>query len=310
MCIKTVKTLLITVIFFSLFLGVALVQAQETVEVIGHQYSPYQNKDQSGFQNELVRETFKAAGLMADITIAPPLRTVNQFYTAKFAVCADGETLNDDEKNKALDVRKKTYWNVPIGLMYYKPNLTPAQISQLETVKSLSDIDPGLTILSYGGYNPFNDAGFKGKVFIKSNSPEQTMAMVKGGRNELGFEVLGVTPYFTKKDNPEELDNWAFLNYWLYFPQYIAFNGSHPKGAFYEEKFNQGLSTIKKNGVYVKIYERFYGKKNVPKSAIDDPDGEIRDEDQSKIVEDNQFDLAKFLRQVRDRSGFIVKFVD
>ncbi|MDY0361887.1 MAG: hypothetical protein RBR08_10570 [Desulforegulaceae bacterium] len=48
--------------------------AQEVVKVIGHQYSPYQNNDGTGFQNELVKEAYRHAGLDADISIVPPLR--------------------------------------------------------------------------------------------------------------------------------------------------------------------------------------------------------------------------------------------
>lgn len=285
------------------------VRASETVEVTAHQYSPYQNLDQSGFQNELVREAFKAVGLIANIQIVPPLRTIHLFYSSRFAVCADGETINDEIQNKELDVIKKSYWNVPIGLMYYKPNLTSTQITALETATKFSDIDPTFTILSYGGYNPFTDAGFKGKVLIASNSPQQTLNMVRGKRNELGFEVLGVTPYFITKEEPQDLPNWGFLNVWIYIPQYMAFNGKHPKGIYYAKKFNEGLSIIKKNGVYIDIYERLYGKNNVPRSAIDDPDHEIKEEYLSKIVDNDNFDMAKFLRQIRDETGFIVKFV-
>ena len=308
MKIKKASTFILTFIIL-LSAGPLQVKASETVGVIGHEYSPYQNLDQSGFQNELVREAFKAVGLMANIKIVPPLRTIHLFYKSHFAVCADGETINDEVLNKELDVRKKTYWNVPIGLMYYKPNLTLTQITALETATKFSDIDPTFTILSYGGYNPFTDAGFKGKVFIASNSPQQTLKMVRGKRNELGFEVLGVTPYFITKNDPNDLKNWGFFNTWIYAPQYMAFNGKHPKGIYYEKKFNEGLSIIKNNGVYMDIYERLYGKNNVPRSAIDDPDHEIKEEFLSKLVDDDNFDMAKFLRQVRDETGFIIEFV-
>ncbi|QTA79655.1 Uncharacterized protein dnl_19310 [Desulfonema limicola] len=224
-------------------------------------------------------------------------------------VCADGETINDENKNKELDVKKISYWNVPIGLIFYKPNLTSAQISELEKVTKFADIDPSLSILSYGGYNPFNDAGFKGMVHIKSNSPQQTMKMIQAGRNDLGFEVLGVTPYFITKDNPQDMKNWGFLNAWTYVPQYMAFNCKDPKGSYYEKKFKEGLSIIKKNGVYIDIYERLYGKNNIPESAVDDPNHEIQEEDLTKIINNVDFDLDKFLRQKRDETGLIVEFV-
>lgn len=286
------------------------IPAAETVKVNGHEYSPYQNTDQTGFQNELVKEAFTAAGLNAEIKILPPKRTIYTFYIGKYAVCADGETITDEKKNKELNVKKINYWKVPLGLMYYKPNLTSSQINNLESAKDFSDIDPLFTILSYGGYNPFNEAGFRGKVKIKSDNPQQTYKMVRGGRYDLGFEVLGVTPYFISKTSPEDLKNWGFLNFWIYVPQYMAFNGNHPKGKYYEEKFREGLSTIKKNGKYLEVYERLYGKNNVPKSAIADPQNEIRTEDLSKIVKDKDFDMEKFLRQERDESGSIVKFVN
>jgi len=181
----------------------------------------------------------------------------------------------------------------------------------LEKVKKYSDIDPTLTIKSYGGYNPYNDAGFQGSVDDKSNSSQQTMKMIKAGRNELGFEVLGVTPYFVAKDNPDDMKNWGFISAWIYVPQPMGFNGKNPKGLYYEKKFNEGLSIIRKNGVYINIYERLYGKNNIPKSAIYDPGHEIREEDLAKIVENADFDMAKFLRQIRDKkSGLITKFVN
>jgi len=289
--------------------GISL-QAQETVAVISHQYSPYQNADKSGFQNDLVREAFKAAGLNADISIVPPQRTIADFYNGKFAVCADGETLNDAKLNESLKVKKQVYWNVPIGLMYYKPNLKPEQVKALETARKPSEVDGTLKILSYGGYNPFNEAGYKSQVDIKSDSPEQTASMVRAGRYDLGFEVLGVTPYFVKKGNYGELKDWGFLSMWIYAPQYIAFNGTHPKGDFYDKKFNEGLSIIKKNGVYIAIYEKLYGKNNVPMSAISDPNKEIPKSDMKKVVEDSKFDMAKFLRQKRDAMGSIIEYVD
>ena len=283
----------------------------EKVNVVGHQYPPYQNPDQSGFQNYLAREAFYAAGLVADIAILPPLRTVEDFYDCKFAVCADGETITDEAKNKELDVRRQIYWNVPIGLMYYKPNLTEAEIKGLESVTNFSQLDPSMAILSYGGYDPYTEGGFKGAVEVRSFSPQQTMRMVKGGRYKLGFEVLGVTPYLVvTEEDPEDLKNWGFVNVWVYVPQYMAFKGKDPKGAYYEGKFNEGLSAIKKNGTYMEIYEKLYGRNNVPRSAIHDPQGDIREEDLSKLVDDDKFDMDKFLRQKRDATGTIVEFVD
>lgn len=284
--------------------------ADEIVMVNAHEYSPYQNPDQTGFQNELVKAAYKASGLSAEIDILPPNRTIRTFYVGGYAVCADGETLNDLKKNEQMEVTKVSYWNVPLGLMYYKPNLTREQLRNLQSAKDFSDIDPSFRILSYGGYNPFNEAGFRGRVVIKSESPQQTYKMVRAGRYELGFEVLGVTPYFVAETSPEDLENWGFLNFWLYIPQYMAFSGRHTKGAFYERKFREGLSVIKKNGKYLEIYERLYGKNNVPESAIDDPYNEVSPEDQSRIVRDSDFDMAKFLRQERDESGSIVRFVD
>lgn len=305
---NTLSALFLTVLMLLSF-GALQVRAGETVSVVGHQFSPYQNPDQSGFQNELVRETFKAVGLSADIRMLPPFRMIRSFYSSEFLVCADAETLNDEMKNEELDIRKKVYWNVPVGLAFYKPNLTSVQISALEKVKIFSDIDPTLTILSYGGYNPYNDAGFQGTVDIRSNSSQQTIRMVKGGRDDLGFEVLGVTPYFVTKDNPQNMKNWGFINAWIYVPQSMGFNGKDPKGIYYEKKFNEGLSIIKKNGLYINIYERLYGRNNIPKSAVDDPDREIREEDLAKTVENADFDMAKFLRQIRDETGLIIKFV-
>ncbi len=295
------------------FSGVAFSDQKdmEKVNVIGHQYSPYQNPDQSGFQNYLVREAFYAAGLIADISIVPPLRTIEDFYDCKFAVCADGETITDEVKNKELDVRRQVYWNVPIGLMYYKPNLTEAEIKALDAATDFSQIDPSMAILSYGGYDPYTEGGFKGAVEVRSFSPEQTMRMVKGGRYKLGFEVLGVTPYLVVTEgDPEDLKNWGFVNVWVYVPQYMAFKGKDPKGAYYEDKFNEGLTAIKQSGAYMEIYEKLYGRNNVPRSAIHDPQGDIREEDLSKLVDDDKFDMDKFLRQKRDGTGTIVEFVD
>jgi len=85
---------------FFLLLSFCILQAGavETVLVVGHQFSPYQNPDKSGFQNELVREAFKAAGLNADIMMRPPFRMIHEFYHSKYLVCADAETLNDEKK--------------------------------------------------------------------------------------------------------------------------------------------------------------------------------------------------------------------
>jgi hypothetical protein len=194
--------------------------------------------------------------------------------------------------------------------MYYEPNLSYDEIKDLEKVRNFSQIDPSSTILSYGGYNTYSEAGFKGTVSSRSFSPQQTIKMIRAGRNDLGFEVLGVTPYFVKIDNPQDLSNWGFVDSWTFVPQYMAFNGSYSKGKYYEEKFKEGIETIKNNGVYLDIYEKFYGKNNVPKSAVAVYDNQEIKEFSSKIVDDDKFDMNKFLRQKRDNTGFIVEFVD
>ncbi|MCW7753088.1 hypothetical protein OOT00_03700 [Desulfobotulus sp. H1] len=306
-----VSILISSMLLIAMALFVSAVCARETVRVVGHQYTPYQNQDQSGFQNDLVKAAFDAVGLQADIAITPPFRTIQDFYNCRYAVSADGETLEDEIKNRELDVRKHVYWNVPIGLMYYKPNLTEAERKALESVSDFSQINPEYSILSYGGYDPYTPEGFQGKVDSRSHSPEQTMMMIKGNRYKLGFEVLGVTPYtIMNSDDPADLKNWGFVNAWVFVPQYMAFKGKDPKGAYYEEKFLEGLRAIKANGVYLDIYEKLYGKNNVPSSAVDDPHGEIRKEDLGKLVKDAGFDMEKFLRQERDASGSIVRFVE
>lgn len=285
--------------------------AGESVSVNSLIFEPYQNADTSGFQNELVREAFSAAGLTANIKMRPPLRAVKEFYHSLDPVCADGETILDEEINKKLNIIKVAYWNAPIGLMYYKPNLTPEQIDSLNNIKSFADIDPALSILSLAGYfNIYINDGFKGSVLATANSTEQTMKMVKAGRNHLGFEVLGVTPYLVKQKFPQDINNWHFLNHWIFFPQEMAFNGKDPKGSYYAKKFSEGLSVIRKNGVYMSIYERYYGKHNIPKSAVHDPKHEISKADLAKTVDNDKFSIDTFLKQVRGSDGLITEFVD
>jgi hypothetical protein len=48
----------------------------------------------------------------------------------------------------------------------------------------------------------------------------------------------------------------------------VAFSKANPKSAGLKAKFEAGLAAIEKNGTYIKIFEKYFGKGNIPAEAL------------------------------------------
>lgn len=241
------KTARISVLLMACLGGVS---HAETVTIAAEDdWAPYSSKvgkEAKGFAVDIVRESFKAAGI--DVNFAP------MPYARCMAVTKEGEMVGcfDAARNSALE---NNY------LWHAKPLFN----GKINIYAPADSTESNLSVKSLVGKNVAVTRDYEyGEEFDSNTNIKRSVA----DKDEQGFQKLmnKRVPYmvaYEKVANALFVSNKDFTNKFKAVGLaadpglYIAFSKKHPDAAKYLAKFNQGFEVIQKNGKYKAIEEQW-----------------------------------------------------
>jgi len=236
----------------------------EHVQIVTFDYPPVMdsNNPQGGLMGEIVHTAFHEVHIEADLVYYPAKRMLLYFIgTEKYLACIGPVALIDrqSEDRKHQVIRVPPLVNILMVFAYYKPT-HGKKPTTYEQLTELSGLRVG-TILGSNTIPLLQDAG----INVSETSIESQIKMLKA--NRIDFAAIGfltgldlITKLF-----PGHEDEFAFIRKPIMeLPTSIYFNKRFPKSDEYAEQFRTGLNAIIKNGQYIQILEKYYGKGNIP----------------------------------------------
>lgn len=103
-------------------------------------------------------------------------------------------------------------------------------------------------------------------IDYEESTKESQVRKLHKGRADLAIIGLLTGKELIKRLYPNEVDSFQVLSKpFLELPSSICFYKAYPQVEQYTQKFIQGFTKIKRNGTYIKIMEKYYGKESIPK---------------------------------------------
>jgi polar amino acid transport system substrate-binding protein len=234
------------------------------VQIVTFHYPPVMdsNKQHGGLMGEIVHAAFHEVNIETDLMYYPAKRMLLNFIgTEKYLACIGPVALIDrqSEDRKHQVIRVPPLVDILMVFAYYKPT----HGKKPTTYEQLTELS-GLRVGTIRGSNTIpllQDAG----IDVSETSIESQIKMLKA--NRIDFAAVG---YLTglgliTKLFPGHEDEFAFIKKPIMeLPTSIYFNKRFPKSDEYAEQFRTGLNAIIKNGQYIQILKKYYGKGNIP----------------------------------------------
>ena len=236
----------------------------ENVQIVTFNYPPVMggNKPHGGLMGEIVHAAFHEVDIGTEIVYYPAKRVLSYHIGAeKFLACMGPVALIDrqpeDKKHQVL--RFPPLVDILMVFAYYKPThgKKPTTYEQLTELSGYRVA----TILGSNTIPLLQDAG----IDVSETSIESQIKMLKA--NRIDFMAVGlltgldlITKLFPGHEN-----EFAFIRKPIMeLPTSIYFNKRFPKSDEYAAQFRTGLNAIIKNGQYIQILEKYYGKGSIP----------------------------------------------
>lgn len=236
----------------------------ERVRIATFNYPPVMDssRPRGGLMGEIVHAAFRQVHIETDLVYFPAKRMLLYLIgTDKYLACIGPVVLIDrqPEDKKQQVIRVPPLVDILMVLAYYKPTHDKKPTSY-EQLTELRGFRVG-TILGSNTIPLLQDAG----IDVSETSIESQIKMLKA--NHIDFMAVGlltgldlITTLF-----PGHGDEFVFIRKPIMeLPTSIYFNKRFPKSDEYAERFRTGLNAIIKNGRYIQMLEKYYGKDNIP----------------------------------------------
>lgn len=252
---KTVAKSCVLAVFL-IFMSASMVMS-ETIRVATTEYPPFLYKDRDGMAQELMRAAFHAVGLDVEYNVFPLKRVKLLFDSGQYDyILFASEVFDDENVTRKVDVFK-----VLSVLVYKKERFGKLHASDLDRLKGkrvgiLAGDEQYAQMLRDLGFNPIPHHLLVSNLkkldrnrleFVDTTDLTAVQLLEKVfGKRQHEFNMLTYTP-------PAEVG-------------LIYKRGAETNGV--AEQFLTGVKLIQKNGIYMKILEKYYGVGKVPKEIL------------------------------------------
>ena len=237
------------IFIFSILLALAsgeVSRAQETILTLGTlNWEPYvgEKLENDGFISEIVRESFRRAGIQIKIRYMPWARVIKELE--KGSIDAAYPAYFSKERSKKFGV-SKPFASSRLG--FYKKKNIEVPYKKLEDLKSYRI---GV-VRGYLNSKEFDDAKYLKKDAV--NSDLANLRKLLKGRLDLVVIDESTSKFLIKTNFPAKLNELEFLEPPLEEkPLYLLFSKKHSNFQKLLAGFNHGLNIIVKDGTRNKI---------------------------------------------------------
>lgn len=239
--------------------------ASNKLELITFDYPPYMGENKvskDGVLCELVKEAFKVSGVDTEVNILPVKRAMTQI-SDNYSLAYIGLINNFNDATKA-NLQEFPLMKIKFVLFYLKE-----QFPYGFNYTNYSDLNNYSIGVLMGGITDM--VGKQNNLKIEPvTSLDLVFKKLEASRNDFGVAVDLSGMFLIEKLFPNKKDKFTYNNVKPFVSSKgsLLLNKKHPEYQTYVGKLKDGLKTIYKNGTWLKILEKYYGKGKVPKDSI------------------------------------------
>jgi polar amino acid transport system substrate-binding protein len=231
--------ILLTIFSFNISANTKIIVAAED------DASPWSNKDGSGFANKLVIDAFKSQKIDVELLVLPYAQCKNHLKKKLVSACF---TMSKDKETESFALFPKNYLIKPENVIISK-NVASGPVKKC----SCGLFQKGSLVLTTIGYeysSPFSNMTSPDKGCLKNNpirSEILVLKMIEFDREKYAvvtIDEMKTLSYLRKGANVS--NKVGVLCSMGSEPGYLAFNREDPNAPALIEKFDQGISFIKK----------------------------------------------------------------
>lgn len=213
-------------------------------------FAPFEFQDENGsteyqgFDMDLIRAIAKEMGYKADIQNVNFDGLIPAMESGNIDIIASGMTINDERKNQ-----------VDFADPYYTSGLTIV-VPNGSDIKGFADLQGKRIAVQIGTTSHEEAQKIEGAEVKALNSSADTFMELKAGNVDAVINDLPVNDYYIHKTGATDVTR---LEEKLTSEEYgFAMKKGNTE---LQEKVNAALKTLKENGEYDKIYEKWFGTK-------------------------------------------------
>lgn len=238
--------------------------AEDAFEILAFENPPTTSPSilGEGLGVELMKAAFQEVGVRPILNYLPLKRVVKMMQDQEAPALLGNNLYFTEEEKAYLPV-------TPLILsrfvfVYYKP--TYPEGIRYDTFEDLRPYIIGVRLGSNAGI-PLKKANLNVQ---ETSTIDGMFKQLQSNRINLLVTLDLTVPLTVRTLFPEEEANFVILpkplqEYWAG----MVFNTNIPEGVAYQARLTEGIEKIKRNGTYLKIYEKYYGAGNVPQTVLD-----------------------------------------
>ncbi len=241
--------------------------AKNTEQIIltAFHYPPYMDESQpsGGVFCELVSAAYKASGYTVTYRFYPLMRST-KYVLSGTALGQLGTEWNFPEASRNKDITPVPLFYYRVVGFYRKDRFSNIRFSSLA---DLSNYRLGV-ILGSSDAQIFKTV--HNLMVEEVSQGEQMFKKVQVNRNDIGFmaELSGLS--ILQRDYQDQLDQWVMTEDIIQgLVAQVVFSRKYPDAEKYIEALQSGIRTIRSNGTYTRIFEKYYGKGRLPAKVSD-----------------------------------------
>ncbi len=251
------------IIFTAFSYSVSFTAYAEKITVTAFYYPPYMDESlpEKGLFCELAYEAYKSVGYEVSFKFYPLKRSTRYVLNGK-ALAQLGTEWNFPEESRK-EIHPMPMFNFRVIGFYLKDRFNEIKY---RTLKDLKGYRIGVI---RGSSNSGILRQNKDLHVEEVNSMEQLFKKLYAYRNDIVFTVELSGLAYLKKNYPDRTDRLVIADVIQEMVGQIVFSKKYPDYEKHMNKFEEGLNLIRKNGSYLRVFEKYYGKDKVPPAVID-----------------------------------------
>lgn len=241
------------------------IAAAEKITLTAFDYPPYMNDSlpEKGLFCELVREVYQSVGYEVSFEFYPLKRSTLYVIEGK-ALAQLGTEWNFPEEARKNDVRGVPLFYYRVVGFYLKDNIDAFSFKRLHDLK-------GYRLGAILGSSDAAILGGEPELKLETvHTMEQMFKKLSMNRTDIGFAVELSGLDFIATHYPREKDRWMMTEDAVQgILAQVVFSKKYPDAEKYLKAFEEGIQRIRDNGVYHRVFEKYYGVGKVPEVAGD-----------------------------------------
>lgn len=214
-----------------------------------------------GLGGEVVVDAFRRQGIEATFSVMPIKRGIQALFAGEVEAQSPGALFITG------DLQQKIEWSFDGKVLrvfaYYRPATPQAALPATPAERAKYFKDHGLSVGLLQGSPSVAPLRAAGVDVYECSDEVQLVRMLRAGRFQYAIGDVYSLAVAVAKAFPQEKAQFGMI-FGEVLDSSLAYLKGAPRTAGIKAKFERGLAAGIKDGTFLKLYEKYYGKGNVP----------------------------------------------